>query len=94
MELSKQNTKIEENIAKEEEDQLAIILEQSKKENSEKEEMIKKNDQLMQMMKQIEEDKPEGWGLNKINADNVDQNNIMEIYAHNMQKALKKLELQ
>ena len=46
------------------------------------------------MMQKIEEDKPEGWGLNKINADNVDQNNIMDIYAKNMQKALKKLELQ
>jgi len=56
--------------------------------------MIKKNEQLMEMMKKIEEDKPEGWGLNKINSENVDRNNIMEIYANNMAKALKKLELQ
>lgn len=45
-------------------------------------------------MKQIEDEKPEGWGLKKINAENVSQDNILEIYEHNMAKALKKLELQ
>ena len=48
----------------------------------------------MDMMKKIEDEKPEGWGLQKINAENVNADNVMEVYAHNMQKALKKIELQ
>ena len=45
------------------------------------------------MMKQIEDEKPEGWGFKKISSENVDDVNVMEIYQHNMQKALKKLDL-
>ena len=50
------------------------------------------------MMKQIEEDKPEGWGLKKMapgeftaGGDEADQ---MNAYSHNMNKAIKKIELQ
>lgn len=56
--------------------------------------MIKKNDELLKLMKKIEDDKPENWGLKKINAEDVNNDNILEVYAENMDKALKKLELQ
>lgn len=55
--------------------------------------MLSKNEELMKLMKQIEDDKPENWGLKKVHAENVDNSNIMEVYAHNLQKALKKLDL-
>jgi hypothetical protein len=34
----------------------------------------------MDLMKKIEDEKPEGWGLNKINAEEVDEDNLMEVY--------------
>ena len=71
-------------------------MQKSGKEEKEKQEMIQKNDELMNMMKKIEEDKPENWGLKKINIDDAESSNsnLMEVYAINMQKAIKKLELQ
>jgi len=54
--------------------------------------MVNKEKQLLDMMKNMDKDKAEGWGLKKVDAD-VEGEQIMEAYQHNFNKALKKLEL-
>lgn len=78
----------------EEDEQIKLIMDKSHAEEAARQEMIRKNDELLAMLKQIEEDKPEGWGLKKINPTDVSSDNALEAYSHNMAKALKKLELQ
>lgn len=94
MELSKQNQEMEQTIQSKEEEMLAQIIEQSKTQEEERSKMVQKNDQLLEMLKKIEDEKPENWGLKKINAEDINQDNIMEVYAHNLQKALRKLEIE
>lgn len=72
-----------------EEAALAMVLEKSKQEA----EMEKKQEQLLEMMKQIEIDKPDNWGLKKVEVP-VNDEDAMEALGHNMNKAIKKLELQ
>jgi DNA-binding PucR family transcriptional regulator len=85
---------MEQSILNEEEEIMKKIMEQSEKEEKERQAMIKKNEELVNMMKKIEDDKPENWGLKKIEADTTsEQSNVMEAYAINMNKAIKKLEL-
>lgn len=71
-----------------EEAALAMVLEKSKQEA----EMEKKQEQLLEMMKQIEIDKPDNWGLKKVEVP-VNDEDAMEALGHNMNKAIKKLEL-
>lgn len=94
MELSKQNQEMEQTLLNKEEEMLAQIIQQSKTQEEERSKMVEKNDQLLEMLKKIEDEKPENWGLKKINVEDINQDNIMEVYAQNMQKALKKLEIQ
>lgn len=94
MEMSKMSQALEDQLHSKYDEALDKIIKQSKEEDDEKTKMIQKNDQLMQLMKQIEDDKPENWGLKKINVEDANNDNIMEIYAENMNKALKKLDLQ
>ena len=100
MELSKKNMEMEKQLREkqgeqimDEEEMLRKVMEQSKQEAEEQEKMFQKNDELLTLMKQIEDDKPENWGLKKINVEDANGADAMEVYAHNMQKALKKLEL-
>lgn len=53
--------------------------------------MRKKNEELLALMQKMEEDKPEGWGLDKkVEAKTGEE---FEAYKHNLSKALKKLEI-
>jgi hypothetical protein len=76
-------------MAKEEEAAFALVLEKSKQEA----EMERKQEELLNMMKQIELDKPDNWGLKKVEVP-VKDDDVMEALGHNMNKAIKKLELQ
>ena len=89
MELSQQQTADVDDMAKEEEAALALVLEKSKQEA----EMERKQEELLNMMKQIELDKPDNWGLKKVEVP-VKDDDVMEALGHNMNKAIKKLELQ
>lgn len=89
MELSQQQTADADDMAKEEEAALALVLEKSKQEA----EMERKQEELLNMMKQIELDKPDNWGLKKVEVPVKDED-VMEALGHNMNKAIKKLELQ
>ena len=89
MELSQQQTADADDMAKEEEAALALVLEKSKQEA----EMERKQEELLKMMKQIELDKPDNWGLKKVEVPVKDED-AMEALGHNMNKAIKKLELQ
>lgn len=93
MEMSKLEEQRYTSMKNEEDEMIQKAMQASKEEEKEREEMVKKNEQLMKLMKQIEDDKPENWGLKKINAEDPNQD-FQEIYAQNMAKALKKLELQ
>jgi len=54
----------EESKLSEEEMQVKMIMDKSKMENDYQEELRKKNDELVELMKQIEDSKPkEGWGV-------------------------------
>ena len=54
----------EESKLSEEEMQFKMIMDKSKMENDYQEELRKKNDELVELMKQIEDSKPkEGWGV-------------------------------
>ena len=55
--------------------------------------MERKQEELLNMMKQIELDKPDNWGLKKVEVP-VKDDDVMEALGHNMNKAIKKLELQ
>ena len=89
MELSQQQTADADDMAKEEEAAFALVLEKSKQEA----EMERKQEELLNMMKQIELDKPDNWGLKKVEVP-VKDDDVMEALGHNMNKAIKKLELQ
>jgi hypothetical protein len=57
-----------------EEEQLELVLQKSRVEAEHIDEMKKKNEQLLAMMKQIDDAKPEGWGLKKADPSKVGQN--------------------
>ena len=66
----------------------------SKHENEEVEQMHKKNEELVKLMKQIEEEKPQGWGFDRVSKDQIDSGkNEMEVYSKNLNQAIKKIEL-
>ena len=95
MELSKQNSQLEQQIGMTEEEQLQMVLEKSKIEAQHFDEMNMKTQQLLAMMKQIDDEKPDGWGLKKADLSNVKTNeDLMAAYSHNMEKALNKIERQ
>lgn len=66
-------------------------MEQSAAEEKEKQMMLQKQQELEKMINQIEADKPENWGLKKMEDGDSEKN--QEVYEDNMRKALKKLEL-
>jgi len=45
-------------------------------------------------MQQIEEDKPDGWGLKKIKAEDIHDAEEMDEYFKNFNHALKKMDIQ
>ena len=49
----------------EEEIQMALILEKSRVEAENDALMRKKNEELLKLMQKMEDDKPEGWGIDK-----------------------------
>ena len=53
--------------------------------------MAQKNDELMQVMKQMEEQKPKGWGFEK-KAEGKTSDELVDD-EHNLAKAIKKLEV-
>ena len=74
-----------------EEAQLQAILEQSKREAEEQEKLRQKNDELLKVMKDIEQKRPEGWGLDKKVEKTGEEFTDLQ---HNLNKAIKKLELE
>jgi len=59
--------------------------------------MEEKSNKLLDMMKKIDDQKPANWGLKKaVGGDTTggDDIDMLNKYGHNMDKALKKLELQ
>lgn len=75
----------------EEDIQMQLILEKSKVEAEHDALMRKKNEELLNLMQKMEEDKPEGWGFDKkIEGKSGEE---FEAYQHNLSKALKKLEI-
>ena len=58
--------------------------------------MRKKNEELLNLMKAIEEDKPaEGWGFKKkLTTVNDQKQDQFDGYQENLEQAIKKLEIQ
>ena len=88
----KQSKTLEESKLSEEEMQLKMIMEQSKQEAEYQQQLRKKNDELLELMKQIEDGKPkQGWGQ-KAKKDETDEDQFNN-YQENLQKAILKLEI-
>ena len=71
-----------------------MVMEASKKQEEHKQEMIKQNNRLEDMMKKIEDEKPQGWGLKKIGEEGLSDQETLNIYQQNFNKALQKIELE
>lgn len=82
---------LEESKLSEDEKQIKTIIDKSKMENDYQEEMRKKNDELLGLMKQIEDGKPkQGWGVKAKKDIEGDEFNH---YQENLHSAIQKLEL-
>lgn len=89
----KMSQSIEESKYNEEEMQIQMIMEKSKQEAEYQDLMRKKNDELLELMKQIDESKPkQGWGV-KAKKDLEDEDDHFNNYQENLQKAILKLEI-
>ena len=94
MEMSKANQQMEMSIKEREEMELKMVMEASKQQEEQKQEMIKQNNRLEDMMKKIEDEKPQGWGIKKIGQEGLSDQETLNIYQQNFNKALNKIELE
>ena len=93
MEMSKEESKLEEAKMTEEELQMKLIIEKSKQEAK----MQEMNNELIRVMMEIEKNKPEdGWGFKRTELsaeDSQDEQKVFEHLQSNLKQAIKRLEM-